>query len=467
MIFSSHIFILFFLPVVLTGYFTLSRLRREWPQKLFLVCACLFFYAWFNPSYLPLILASIAVNYALGRVLFAAAGHRNLQKTALLLGIVFNLGLLGYYKYADFFITNLNALFRTDIPTLRLLLPLGISFFTFQQLAYLVDIYKGDLTERYNLLTYSIFVTFFPQLIAGPIVLPNEMMPQFACAANRRLNWDNVAGGFYVFAIGLAKKMMIADFFGRITIEAFNPEIGSWLGNSWAGAFAFSIQMYFDFSGYCDMAIGLGLMFNIKLPVNFDSPYKSASIAEFWKRWHITLGRFLMTFVYFPLGGSRCSMPRKLLNLLITFTLCGLWHGAGWVFLIWGFLHGLCICVYNLWKTYSPIRLPKFLGVALTFSFMLIIGLLFSSQDLAHAGRLFSGLVDFSPESLRMTCANISTTAISMFLVSMGIIFFAPNAVAMLKKFKPGLLTALYTVVLIAGSILCMSRISPFLYFNF
>ncbi len=301
MVFSSYIFLLLFLPFSLAGYYGLSRLAGRTISRIWLVAICGVFYGWFNPSYLWILAGSILFNYFFGSIL-GKCSPLWYKKALYWTGLAGNLLLLGYFKYFDFFLSTVNSLFQTDYLLLNLLLPLGISFFTFQQISYLYEIYTGSL-KHYNIIDYTLFVSFFPQLIAGPIVLPEEMMSQFAEKKSHRFQYRNFAPGLWLFAIGLAKKVLLADEFAIWANDGFASAALS-SPDAWQAVLAYTLQIYFDFSGYCDMAAGIGLMYNVRLPVNFDMPYRSADIKEFWRRWHITLGRFLAMFVYIPLGGE-------------------------------------------------------------------------------------------------------------------------------------------------------------------
>ena len=315
-----------------------------------LVAASLFFYGWWNPAYLGLVLISMLFNYAVGVSL--ASQHRSVVKSQILtLGIACNLGLLGYYKYANFFVENLNKVAGSDFNLETIILPLAISFFTFQQIAYLVDAYKGE-TREYNFLHYCLFVTFFPQLIAGPIVHHKEMLPQFARDWIYRLSYENIAVGMTIFSLGLFKKVVLADgvsIYATPVFDASEAGIALTFFEAWTGALAYTLQLYFDFSGYSDMAIGLARMFGIRLPLNFSSPYKAKNIIEFWRCWHMTLSRFLRDYLYIPLGGNRKGTGRRHVNLMLTMLLGGLWHGAGWTFVIWGGLHGMYLIINHMW----------------------------------------------------------------------------------------------------------------------
>lgn len=305
MLFNSYEFIFVFLPITFFIYFYLNHKRLTEASKGFLVFSSLFFYSWWNIAYLPIILSSMLFNYIIGNSLNNEEGHHRFSKKSILIfGIVSNIALLGYFKYTDFMIDNFNLLSNSNLPTLDLALPLAISFFTFQQISYLVDSYRQE-TKEYDFLNYALFVTFFPQLIAGPIVHHKEMMPQFAKTRNKVKNYTNIAMGLFIFFIGLFKKVVIADTFSVWATTGFDTATTLSLFEAWATSLSYTFQLYFDFSGYTDMAIGLALLFNIRLPINFHSPYKATDIQDFWRRWHITLSRFLKDYVYVPLGGNR------------------------------------------------------------------------------------------------------------------------------------------------------------------
>lgn len=329
MIFSSYLFMFAFLPVVLLGYYALSRLKNGFYQRLFLIFASLFFYGYYNINYVFLILLSIAVNY-----MIALQIQKSGQKIWLCLGVAFNILLIGYFKYYDFFIDNINSIFHARFLEKNIVLPLGISLFTFQQISFLISVFKAE-EKVEKLRDYCLFVLFFPQLIAGPIVLYSEMISQFKENSRRYFCADRFASGLYIFTTGLFKKAVIADTLAVFVDNGF-AMTGLGMAVGWAVSVSYTLQIYFDFSGYSDMAVGLGKMFNIDLPFNFLSPYKSESISEFWKRWHITLGRALSTYIYIPLGGNRKGLPRTCVNLFLTFLVSGLWHGASWTFVFWG-----------------------------------------------------------------------------------------------------------------------------------
>src|SRR5579863_7957836 len=346
MLFSSYTFLFQFLPAVALA-FAAARLHSPRAGILVLVGASLFFYGAWRPVYLLLLIASIGANFSLG--LLMEDGSR--RRAVGMLGVSLNLALLCYFKYANFILDSVTALTGAPLPFVNIVLPLGISFFTFQQIAYLVDVMRGAKVER-DVVSYTLFVSFFPHLIAGPLVHHAEMIPQFKRARTSR-SAVLAARGLAIFVSGLFKKVVIADNLAQFVSPVFlQADTGGGVTTPWAwlATSAYTFQIYFDFSGYSDMAIGLALLFGIRLPVNFRSPYKATSIVEFWRRWHITLSRFLRDYLYIPLGGNRLGEQRRYLNLMVTMLLGGLWHGAGWNFLIWGGLHGLYLCVNHLWQ---------------------------------------------------------------------------------------------------------------------
>jgi len=392
MLFNSYEFIFFFLPITFFIYFYLNKKRLTEVSKGFLVFASLFYYSWWNIAYLPLILVSMLFNYALGNQLSKYEQKKKCCSKKLLLtfGIIVNLALLGYFKYSDFFIENFNTVFDTDISLLHLALPLAISFYTFQQIAYLVDSYRSE-TKEYDLLNYAVFVTFFPQLIAGPIVHHAEMMPQFANIRNKVINYRNIALGLFIFSMGLFKKVVIADTFAVWATNGFDVADKLEIIDGWATSLSYTFQLYFDFSGYTDMAIGIALLFNITLPINFNSPYKATSIQDFWRRWHMTLSRFLKDYVYIPLGGNRRGEFRTYLNLFITFLLGGIWHGAGWTFVFWGALHGIALMIHRAWHNLG-LKLPTLLAWFITFNFVNVAWVFFRAKNWDDALKVLHGM---------------------------------------------------------------------------
>jgi alginate O-acetyltransferase complex protein AlgI len=400
--FNSYEFIFMFLPIIFFGYFFLASRRLITGAKVWLVGGSLLFYSWWNPIYLPLILMSIFFNYATGTGLGKSfAGNdrhsktkpRLSRKSLLTTGILFNISLLAYFKYTDFFIKNINTVFGLDVPLQHIVLPLAISFFTFQQIAYLVDSYRGE-TKEYDLLNYMLFVTFFPQLIAGPIVHHKEMMPQFLKNRNYVKHYRNIALGLFIFSIGLFKKVVIADTFAHWANAGFDGNTTLLFFQAWSVSLSYTFQLYFDFSGYVDMAIGAALLFNIRLPINFNSPYKAVSIQDFWRRWHITLSRFLRDYVYIPLGGSRKGQYSTYANLFATFLIGGIWHGASWMFVIWGALHGVALIIHRVWKELD-LRMWNWLSWLVTFNFINVTWVFFRAENIESAQNVLRGLIDY------------------------------------------------------------------------
>jgi alginate O-acetyltransferase complex protein AlgI len=403
MIFSSWPLLLVFLPVTLLGYFLLNRSRQLLLGKAWLVLASLFFYAFWNWIHLPLILSSIGLNFWLGRHLARSHGPGPMGNTPawdrrrrrwLLGGIALNLATLGYFKYTQFMADNLALLWGGPVTVQAVALPLAVSFFTFTQIVYLVDSYRGE-TGHYDLLNYALFVTFFPHLIAGPIVQHSQIMPQFESRWTVLPRESHLMKGLFLLSIGLFKKLVIADTFAVWANAGFDAQHALDFYAAWGASLSYTFQLYFDFSGYCDMAMGIALLFNIWLPINFNSPYRSLNIQEFWRRWHITLSHFLRDYVYIPLGGSREGAFRTHINLIVTFALGGLWHGASWMFVIWGLLHGSALVVHRLWQSMGW-KIPRWLAWSMTFLFVNLAWVFFRAKDGASARRIFSGMADVS-----------------------------------------------------------------------
>lgn len=402
MLFNTWQFILLFLPITFAVYFWLNRNRWTSAGKVWLVGASLFFYAYWDVSYLPLMAGSILFNFVVGTALARSHQRASLhwqplglelpRKVMLTFGVAVNLMLLAYYKYADFFIANVNAAFDSAHPLPHIILPLAISFFTFTQIVYLVDSHRGE-TAEYNLLNYSLFVTFFPHLIAGPIVHHRQIMPQFSSPRTLATRYSNVLVGLFIFAVGLFKKVVIADTFSVWADAGFDGSAPLNFFSGWATSLSYTFQLYFDFSGYCDMAIGASLLFNIWLPINFNSPYKALDIQDFWRRWHITLSNFLRDYLYIPMGGNRGSIYKTCLLLLITFVLGGLWHGSTWMFVIWGALHGGAIVLHRVWKGFQR-PLPPLFAWLLTFAFVNVAWVFFRAKTLDDALRVLRAMVD-------------------------------------------------------------------------
>jgi len=406
MLFNSYIFLVVFLPITLGVYWLLGRWSTAARAKSWLVLASLFFYSWWNPPFAGLIIASVLFNFAVGGAigrLYHARRKPGLRRALLLSGAGINLLAIAYYKYAGFLAVNLNHLFGTSIPVVDVFLPLGISFFTFQQVAYLADANRGMIRDQ-GLIDYALFVTFFPQLIAGPIVHHGDVLPQFARTSAYRMNRRYLSLGISILAMGLFKKVVVADgvarFASPVFLAASSGESLTFL-EAWGGVMAYTFQLYFDFSGYSDMAIGLGWLFGIRLPLNFNSPYKAANIIDFWKRWHMTLSQFLRDYLYIPLGGNRKGTTRRYVNLMITMVLGGLWHGAGWTFVWWGGLHGAYLMINYAWQRicagrgWSRDPQPAILrgaSVALTFLAVVVGWVFFRAATFEAASSLLQSM---------------------------------------------------------------------------
>lgn len=487
LLFNSYEFIFAFLPITFFIYFYLNSKRLTEASKAFLVLSSLFFYSWWNIAYLPIILVSMLFNYVVGVSLSKDNEHTKVtKKTLLTVGVIANVSLLGYFKYMDFFIENVNLAIGTDFHLLHLALPLAISFFTFQQIAYLVDSYRQE-TKEYDFLNYAVFVTFFPQLIAGPIVHHKEMMPQFANIRSKVINYKNISKGLFIFSIGLFKKTVIADTFAIWATTGFDNATTLNLLEAWATSLSYTFQLYFDFSGYTDMAIGLALLFNIKIPINFNSPYKATSIQDFWRRWHITLSRFLKDYIYIPLGGNRKGNFRTYNNLMATFIIGGIWHGAGWTFVFWGFLHGLALVIHRAWSRLG-FKLWAWLAWLITFNFINTAWVFFRAKEWDDAIKVVSSMYNINnivlPSQLHSKLMFLKSydikfgdfltnieggkedTFLWLFLGFLMTLVFK-NSVQKMDTFKPTKINLIFSYILLLFAIFYFSKNSEFLYFNF
>ena len=479
--FNSYIFILAFLPFTLIGYFLLNIYGRNTAAKVLLLVMSLVFYSYFNYKYLYIICASILINYVFSRLLLDAERSVTQKKWLLFAIISLNLLILFYFKYFNFFIENINLAFHASFALKNIILPLGISFITFQQIAYSVDSYRGE-TASYSFLDYAVFVAFFPRLVAGPIVLHDEIIPQLGEPKNHSINYENFSYGILMFAVGLAKKVFIADLFANAVSWGFGS-VGSLTAlDAVIVMLSYTFQIYFDFSSYTDMALGIGLMFNIKLPINFNSPYKAMSIQDFWKRWHITLTRFLTKYLYFPLGGNRAGRVRTYVNIMIIFLVSGFWHGANWTFVLWGFLHGVASALHRRFKTQWEV-VPRALQWFFTFLFVNIAWVFFRADSITQGFTLIRQMGDLSSAKISPTLLQsfqlpVITSLESLLKISVSgldmalFIGFAFVIVLCFKnlneiEFKPTVLNALLTILLLVCSIFSMSAISAFIYQKF
>lgn len=515
MLFNSHIFIFEFLPITFLGFYCIGRYSHSL-AALWLTAASLFFYGWWDVRFIGLLLGSITFNYGAAYLI----GHRIVSQSKMLLvcAIAVNLALLGYFKYANFFADNINHLVGTTLPIDKVFLPLGISFFTFTQIAFLVDTYQGKVKE-YNFVHYTLFVTYFPHLIAGPVLHHKEMMPQFALASTYRLNYENLSVGLTIFFIGLFKKVVLADGIADYVDPVFSAaSAGSNLSfiDAWGGALSYSLQLYFDFSGYSDMAIGLSRMFGVTLPLNFHSPYKSVNIIEFWRRWHMTLSRLLRDYLYIPLGGNQNGELHRHLNLMVTMLLGGLWHGAGWTFVVWGGLHGLYLVINHGWQNlrnhfgHNPknqlSKSTQALSVFVTFLAVSAAWVVFKADNLNTAIAMLKAMAGIngfvlsnewltkwgafgqwlSVHGINFVATNalIKASGIKWIFISTLIVWFAPNTQQIMANFNPALNFSensatkrllwrptqawLIPCVLCAVvAILSISELSEFIYFQF
>lgn len=472
MLFNSYEFIFIYLPIVLMGYFTLARVFYDKAAKYFLIISSVAFYSYWDIRNLPVLLVSILVNFVIGQRL---AVNRN--KNVLLLGILFNLLLLCYFKYTGFMLDNIALLTGVSISHAEIILPLGVSFFTFTQTAYLVDAYRGE-TKAYSKSDYLLFVTIFPHLIAGPIIYHKDMIPQFSQKYRYHFDIDSFAKGSTWFIIGLFKKVVIADFLSNIANVVFAQTQHLSILEAWGGSLAYTLQLFYDFSGYSEMAIGIALMFNYDLPINFNAPYKACSIIDFWRRWHITLSTFLKNYLYIPIGGNRNGHHMR--NILITMFLGGLWHGAGWTFIVWGCIHGLFICVNHLWRK-TKVQLPKVVSWILTFNAVNVAWVFFRAETFQQAFGILKAMVDFQsfayPYSRALVRWVPSNWLSKDFLFTsndvLWIFLFLIASVAYLsteewmEKFKPKGYAAVLFAMIFVYTVSQLNKMSTFLYFQF
>lgn len=494
MLFTTATFAFLYLPVVLVGFYLLGR-RSHTLAAGWLFAASVFFYGWWMPELTFLLLGSIATNFYVGQRIVAAPKARLLSRTWLTAGIVFNLGLLAYFKYANFFVDSLNAMLGTHWQLGEVVLPIGISFYTFTQIAFLVDAWYGKVNEA-RPIHYGLFVTYFPHLVAGPVLHHAQMMPQFAQPDIYRLNNANFVAGLVIFCIGLFKKVVLADGIAPYADAIFNPADGGYspsMHEAWIGALAYTFQLYFDFSGYSDMAIGLSWMFNVRLPFNFDSPYKARSIIDFWRRWHISLSNFLRDYLYIPLGGSRKGATRRYVNLMVTMVLGGLWHGASWSFVLWGALHGSYLMVNHGFRTLTErlgwrARLDdssifSLLAWLMTFLCIIVAWVFFRAVTHEGAVRILQGMFGQTPAGIDMGLllwnAGLQPTTAWTWCIMLGAFaVFLPNSNHIGESLRTRLHETHEWVATIGGAAVALAAtlviintardsVSAFIYFNF
>jgi alginate O-acetyltransferase complex protein AlgI len=515
MLFNSLAFLFAFLPIAVAGFFLLARLSHT-AAAAWLALASLFFYGWWNPAYVALLVASITFNYVSGISIGRAAEP---QRKRLLVGaLAVNLLVLGYFKYANFFLQSANSVLGTQASAGAIILPLGISFFTFTQIAYLVDTYYGKVKE-YRFIHYGLFVTYFPHLIAGPVLHHGEMMPQFGRQEIYRPAYGLIAAGLTLFVLGLFKKVMVADEIGGYAtpiFQAASSGVALSLLEGWCGALAYTFQLYFDFSGYSDMAIGLSLLFGVRLPVNFHSPYKAVNIIDFWRRWHITLSRFLRDYLYIPLGGNRKGPGRRYINLIVTMLLGGLWHGAGWTFVLWGGLHGIYLGINHGWHAlrqrlgHDRARssgMGRAVARLITFAAVAVAWVIFRAENLPAAATMLKAMAGWNGVTLPdfwlvkwgaagawaaahgvtfLDSRGLVTTGLVYWIVILlAVVWLAPNTQQIMQRCRPALgvpserpgsawliwrpttLSALAVSALALIAIVNLHKQSEFLYFQF
>lgn len=496
MLFNSFGFLFIFFPITVIGFFLLAS-RNQALATIWIGLSSLFFYGWWDYHYIPLLLSSITLNYWTSWKISTANPSR--KRHWLILAISANLALLGYYKYAGFFISSTSSLTGIHLDTSNIVLPIGISFFTFTQLAFLVDTYQGKVNER-RFTHYLLFVTYFPHLIAGPVLHHKEMMPQFRDERNYRPKLSNFVIGMAFFFIGLAKKVLIADNLSPYAGDLFGQSSQPSLIAAWGGVLAYTFQLYFDFSGYSDMAIGLSRVFGVKLPINFNSPYKSTNISEFWRRWHMTLSRFLRDYLYIPLGGNRKGKYRRYFNLTTTMLLGGLWHGAGWNFVIWGGLHGFYLGIHQAWcSRISRCGSPhnpggkQYISTLITFVAVCFAWVFFRAPDISVSIEIIRGMLGlngiYSYENSYGNFLELKANIEIWVYITLaaGLAFFSPNTQELVGKYISSseietvviglsqngrnaisnLVLPFLLGVMAAVALMNLSRPSEFLYFNF
>ena len=473
MLFYSSEFLIFFC-IAFGVYFFLCKIadNRLQPALTWLALASLFFCGYSRLEHILPLIGSATINFILGRGICSGKNQRR-QWALLTAGITLNIGVLGYFKYSNFFIANINALFQTQAPFLQIVLPLGISYYTFQQIAYLVDCYKKPSQSSSSFIEYVLFVSFFPKLLSGPIMFHHETVTPLKDTANHKISFLNVSAGIWLFSMGFFKKVVFADTFSLWVNNGYASadQLSFW--PAWTVSLLYTLQLYFDFSGYCDMATGVARMFNIHLPINFDSPYKSESIRDFWKTWHITLGRFLVQYLYYPLGGSHKGVFRTYINILLTFMICGLWHGASWTFVIWGMVHGVAVSIHRAWGELG-MRMPRIAGIVLTFLFMNCSLVLPRAENLHQVKQMLLAMFTSSDFSFQKNASIFgSNTPIWQGMVwlaaGMAVVFLFSNAIRKSYSFRPSAANLIFAAIIFTVSIFFanLETIRPFIYLNF
>lgn len=482
MLINSYEFLLCFFPIMVLAYFISNRFQKYEFGKVVIILGSFVFVAYSSVYHVLVLFGSIIINWIINKQMNITDKNSS-KKMYLIFGIVINVVSLAVFKYCNFIIQNINLVSGENFNYLHIILPLGISFYTFQQIAYLVENYRGNVPKEYSVLDYFAFVAFFPKLLEGPIVYHDEIIPQLRDEKKKKLDLDNISSGLYIFAIGLAKKVLVADNFGKIVDFGYTNVVSLNSFEALITIVGYTLQIYFDFSGYCDMAIGIAKILNIDLPWNFESPYKSKDINEFWKKWHITLTRFLTKYIYIPIGGNRKGVIRTYLNIMIVFLVSGLWHGSGYTFLLWGLLHGLASILYRIFmKPYNHI--PEFLRWLFTFIFINVTWIFFRASTVSDAVALMRQVfvggwqLSINAELMETMLQPAIISAFSQFLpfsvvllvgyiIALLVVVFLKNSREMQINYKPNTKYFIFTYILLVLSILSISGVSTFLYVNF
>ena len=484
MFFNSYIFVFLFLPVTIIGYYLLRSIKgiNNSFLVLYLLIQSLWFYGWANIRHLFLLIASIVINYIVYRLLLLPYQDKKVmlwRRGLLFCTIAGNLFFLALFRYYNFFAENLNTVFRTDLAMREFVVPLGISFITFSQIAFVVDAYRQEIPQYY-LYEYAAYTAFFPKISSGPIALHQELLPMFRDMKMKPLNWERLAGGFYLFGMGLGKKALLADTFGRFVDWGYGNLEGLNVAGTWLVVIGYSFQIYFDFSGYSDMAVGIARMLNLDLPVNFSSPYQADTILDFWKKWHITLTRFLTKYIYIPLGGNRKGKVRMWLNTMIVFGLSGLWHGANWTFVLWGLVHGglqiISKGTHNLFK-----NIPCLCKRICTFVCVSLAWVLFRADSIEKALQVYQKLIGRNNENNTMEFYShlqfpmlhelvtfpVWMDAVVLFCGAAFIVFFCKNAEERSRNLRYGTAECIWLILVIVISLFTFSGVNSYIYYNF
>jgi alginate O-acetyltransferase complex protein AlgI len=473
MIFSSHAFLLLFMPIVFIGFLILSKMKKSVWIKVWLTAASLFFYAQGSLSFMPWFLFTVVFNYAVGYFMMRYENNKIIKNLLFAIGLIENIGLLAYFKYMNFFLENVNRFAGTSFDLKNILLPLGISFFTFRFISFVNDVHKGTI-KKISFLDFLVYAVFFPMLIVGPVVHFEPFASQLADKKTFQINKENMAKGLFLLSVGCAKKVLFADPLIALAQSFYKNPVPAGFFNGWFAVFAYTFAYYFDFSGYGDMAVGLGLFFNIRLPFNFRSPYKAKNFAEFWRRWNITVTQFLYNHIFKSIYRFGDRLGKLVLGIMVTFIVSGIWHGAGWHFIAWGFVNGIFVCISNI-AILKNIKLPAFLSWILTFAGILLTRVLFDAQNTDQAVKVLKLLVDIRPLLQQpktfllsgLTYVKEHIFEVLLIILGAGICFWSKNSEELSEEFAKTQKGAVFAAVLLAFSLFMMGNVSDFLYFQF